>query len=190
MEIRGERLAMGTPGEKESRRRRTRALRRSAAAGGVVAGGAAAGDAALVRGEAVGLFADEGEGEGFVGEVEVVDRVLGGDVGAVFDFDGEVGGVEDWFGEVEDVREFGGGEAVVGVVGDPGLEETGGGVTAGASAVDEVLVDAADFGDVEVSGDERAAGKLELDLSIAAAAEDEMELLDVHGGALWGEGVV
>jgi len=89
----------------------------------------------------------------------------------VFEFDGKRIGAENRGGEADDLSEFIGGNPVVLVVGDPGLELAGDGGTGGATAVDEILLDVSDFGDVKVGGDGVAVGEAEVNGGVWGGGE-------------------
>ena len=99
------------------------------------------------------------------------DGELGDGAVFVFEFDGERIGAENRGGEADDVSEFIGGNAVVLIVGDPSLELAGDGGSGGATAVDEILLDVSDFGDVEVCGDGVAVGEAEVNGGVWGGGE-------------------
>ena len=99
------------------------------------------------------------------------DGKLGDGAVFVFEFDGERIGAENRGGEVDDVSEFISGNPMVLIVGDPGLELAGDGGSGGATAVDEILLDVSDFGDVEVCGDGVAVGEAEVNGGVWGGGE-------------------
>lgn len=89
----------------------------------------------------------------------------------VFEFDGERIVAENRGGEVDDVSEFISGNPMVLIVGDPGLELAGDGGSRGATAVDEILLDVSDLGDVKMCGDGVAVGEAEVNGGVWGGGE-------------------
>ena len=71
-------------------------------------------------------------------------------------------------------------EPVRGVLRHPHLKEARHGRARGAPAVDEILLHAADFRDVEVRGDEVAVGQHQVKGRVRVVGEDRAKLADVH----------
>ena len=84
------------------------------------------------------------------------DRILRHDAAIVLDFDLELIVGQDFPAELEDFREAIGLQPMIGILADVGLKQDGLALSRHAAAVDEVLHDMADFGDVGVGRDEVA----------------------------------
>jgi hypothetical protein len=68
------------------------------------------------------------------------------------------------------------------IFGDPSLERTGRAGADGRPAVDEALIDAARFGDVEVRRYDAAVGQDKGQLGVRVSAKECGEFGEFHGG--------
>jgi hypothetical protein len=131
--------------------------------------------------EAIGVLPAAAEDELVVDDLAAFDGELRDDAVFVFDFDGQLVMWQDIAGVIEDGGQFAGVEAMIDIVMDPGLQQTGLQRAPCATAVDEALRDVADLGDVEVGGDQAAIGKDEGERFIGVGAQRGKEVSDVHG---------
>ena len=130
------------------------------------------------------MLVGELEDDGVGGDLVAGEGVLGNHAVLVFDLhrDGFVGEVS--LRLVEDGGHFAGFDAVVVVLADPNLELAGERLAERSAAVEEGLLHAADFGDVEGDRDRRAIGKLDAEVAVGVLAEQGFEFGEVHGVAL------
>lgn len=158
------------------------------AAGGGVAGGFLAGDGGQgevgetdVFGEAVGLFVCEVEDECVGPNFVAVDGQLGEDGCFVFQFNRQILVGDEISSAIKDGDQLLGVETMVGVVGDPSLEDAGLRAMFLSAAIEEGLGGVSDFGDVVVRRDEGAVGEGEAEGVFRVLAEEFEEGGDVHG---------
>ena len=115
----------------------------------------------------------QAESDGDLGGSDLEGREREGDGATVFVFDdqGEVVTSENRSTQIEYLGEFASGEAVIDVAGDEELQLAVGGGTSGAAAINEVFLDATNFGDVVVSGHDIIVGKNDVQKSVRVGAK-------------------
>jgi hypothetical protein len=117
-----------------------------------------------------------------IGHVAPDEGELGEDRRFHFDFHGEVEVRQEAVGPPEDGEEFGSLEAMIGVIRDPNLEETGTDDMSFAPAVDESFGEVADFGDVEVRRHQGTIRLREAQAMLGMGLKNIEELAGGHGG--------
>ena len=138
------------------------------------------GNAHVLR-ETVRVFCDEGEHKRAVLCFRCVDRKLRDGAIFVFDFNGQFITAQNARGAVENVGEFSRRQSVVGVIGHPRLQQTGIHFAHGAAAIHECLVNASDFRDVRVNGNQSAVWQKKAKCRVGILAEMFLEFSDGHG---------
>lgn len=116
-------------------------------------------DAAHVFGEAIGVLVRESESQVFVHHFGISNGILRDDAIFVFDFYIQVIMRKNALSQVQDGAEFAGAQAVILIVCDPRLKDARGNLANRAAAIDELLCDAANFGDVKMRGNGIAVGE-------------------------------
>jgi hypothetical protein len=134
--------------------------------------GDALGRETFVFGQACGSFEAKVDDEQIFFGLDVGDGKLGNERCLVFDVDFQIVFAEEGIGFAEDRRQLGRGEAMVGVVLEPGLQTANGFGAKCAAAIDKALVDAGDFGDVRVWRDFAADRQDEANLFAGVVSQD------------------
>ncbi len=112
----------------------------------------------------------------FAGPRRFLDGVLRNDTAIVFDRDFELVVRQNALAELEDLRQPAGGQPMIRVAADVGLENDGFASPDDAAAIDEALYDVTDFGDVSMGRDLVAAGKNKTRKRIGIVFKDSAEL--------------
>lgn len=139
------------------------------------------GHTAQFLGEAVSVFGGEIENDliGFDGDID--NRILGDDVLAVFNFHGKVFMGEDGATFFEDGSHLAGGNAMIFIAADPGLELAGFIAMQGATAIEEGLLDMPYFGDVEGDRHLIAGRQEETEGFVGVLGQGGFEFEESHG---------
>ena len=101
-------------------------------------------------GEAVGMLGAKLEYQTVRLLIHGGDEKLDHIAGLVFEFYPQILASQPRRGVLECLQEFSSGDAVVAIIADPRLQEAGDQTAHGAAAIDEILLHAPDFGDVEM----------------------------------------
>ncbi len=152
----------------------------STAARLTTAGGFENRESAFIGGEAGCVFGAELKEDSRRCDAGGGERILSDGLVFVLDFDGKITRLDEWLSDGKNLRELGRFQAVCKIGRDPDLKEAGVLLSNCAAAVDEVLSDASDFGDVEVRGNFLATRESKLDRLIGIVGKKVLEFLDGH----------
>ena len=107
-------------------------------------------DAAHLFGQAISVLVRESESQVFARHFGFRDGILRDNAIFVFDFHIQVIMRKNALSQVQDGTEFAGAQTVILIVCDPRLKNARGNLANRAAAIDELLRDAANFGDVKM----------------------------------------
>lgn len=126
------------------------------------------------------MLVSEREDNGVICECMTLDGILGDHAVFVFDFHRNRIIRQKGFRLLKDGRHFPGLDAVIVVLAHPDLKLAGGGFSEFAAAIEEGLLKAADFGDVEGDRHRIPIGQSDAEKSVGVLGEKGLEFEECH----------
>lgn len=130
--------------------------------------------------QAICVLCAEGKSEHAFRKGSIFDRKLSDRAVFVFHFDRQIVGLQNRLRGRKDFCQAARQEAVIYIIGDPRLKRANGSAVNDASAINERFVEAANFGDVGVRGDDVAIRQNEAQFGIWVSFDVSFEFSDIH----------